>query len=161
MGGRPGIRHSRREHIVRNLAALLIWILAGRTTAQTAQGTNPDEGRILSLESAWNQAEQQKDTKALNLLLAENLVYIDYDGTLMDKTQFLASVSVKPLHPSQIVNTSVKAYVYGESAVVTGLYRETGNLQGKTYIRRGRFTDVWVKVNQTWQCVASQSTLTP
>jgi len=51
------------------------------------------------------------------------------------------------------------AHVYGDAAVVTGIYREKGISKGKAYSRRGRFTDTWVKENGTWMCVASQSTL--
>jgi len=121
--------------------------------------SDPEESRILALENAWNQAEEKKDTRTLNLLLSETLSYIHYDGTLMDKSQFLASARDRWLQPTQISNESIKAHVYGQSAVVTGVYRETGNQKGKAYQRRGRFTDTWIKVGNSWQCVASQSTL--
>jgi len=107
----------------------------------------------------WNQAEEHKDVKALQSLLDPGLVYIDYDGSLMDKTQFIASVQAPSLHPEQIVNESMSAHVYGDSAVVTGVYREKGTSGGKPYLRRGRFTDTWVYHDGAWVCVASQSTL--
>jgi ketosteroid isomerase-like protein len=111
------------------------------------------------LENAWNQAEEHKDVKALETLLDSTLVYIDYDGVMMSKAQFIASVKAPSLHPEQIVNESMTAHVYGDSAVVTGVYREKGVKNGKPYLHRGRFTDTWVYHDQTWQCVASQSTL--
>jgi len=49
--------------------------------------------------------------------------------------------------------------VYGNSAVVTGVYREKGVKNGRPYQRRGRFTDTWVYQSGSWVCVASQSTL--
>lgn len=126
--------------------------------AQTAQGS-PEETKILALENAWNQAEEHKDANALESLLDPTLVYIDYDGSLMGKAQFIASVQAPSLHPEQIVNESMTAHVYGASAVVTGIYREKGTKNGKPYSRRGRFTDSWVFQNGMWTCVASQSTL--
>jgi hypothetical protein len=42
---------------------------------------------MLALESAWNHAEVSKDAAALNQLLGESLVYVDYDGTLQNKKQ--------------------------------------------------------------------------
>lgn len=120
---------------------------------------NGEDTRILALENAWNRAEESKDTQALDGLLASSLVYIDYDGSLMDKAQFMASVKTPSLHPEQIVNESMTAHVYGASAVVTGIYHEKGISKGKPYSRRGRFTDTWVNLNGTWMCVASQSTL--
>ena len=142
------------------LAVLVLCFVAGsRLLAQISSSPASEEGRILSLESAWNQAEQQKDIKALDLLLSENLVYTDHEGSFMDKAHFLASVSERSLHPEQIANVSVQVHMYGKTAVVTGIYRETGTQNGKNYTRRGRFTDTWINVNNTWQCIASQSTL--
>jgi ketosteroid isomerase-like protein len=126
-----------------------------------AQNSSPDSEkiRILALESAWNHAEQQKDTKALDLLLANSLSYIDYDGTLMDKAQFLESARKSSLHPVQIMDEEIKAHIYGQSAVVTGLYTEIGTDKAKPYRRRGRFSEMWIKLGDSWQCVSSQSTL--
>jgi ketosteroid isomerase-like protein len=127
--------------------------------AQHTSDQEAEQTRILALENAWNLAEEHKDAQALNGLLADSLVYIDYDGTLMDKAQFMASVKAPSLHPEQIVNETMKAQVYGDSAVVTGVYREKGVEKGKSYLRRGRFIDTWVNLHGTWVCVASQSTL--
>jgi ketosteroid isomerase-like protein len=123
------------------------------------QSISADEGRILALETAWNHAEQTKDVAALDQLLAPQLVYIDYDGSFSTKQEFLATIKGEGLTPEQIVNEQQTAHVFGDCAVVTGIYREKGVNKGKPYSRRGRFTDTWVKVNGTWQCVASQSTL--
>ena len=136
---------------------LLLW--APRTGAQTPAQADPEQTKILALENAWNRAEEHKDAKALETLLDSSLVYIDYDGSMMDKAQFIASVKEPELHPEQIVNESMTAHVYGESAVVTGVYHEKGLRNGKAYLRRGRFTDTWVYRKGEWACVASQSTL--
>ena len=145
------------------LAAGLAGIASGSfglaTQTNPAQARSDEEGRVLALETAWNKAEESKDAKALEQLLAPTLVYIDYDGSLQSKTEFLDSVKAEGLQPAQITNESMTAHVYGDSAVVTGVYREKGTNKGKAYSRRGRFTDTWVKVSGSWECVASQSTL--
>jgi ketosteroid isomerase-like protein len=118
-----------------------------------------DEGRILALETAWNHAEQNKDVAALDQLLSNTLVYTDYDGSLQNKAEYLATAKSDTLHPEQITNEEMTSHIYGDAAVVTGIYREKGISKGKPYSRRGRFTDTWVKEKGAWQCVASQSTL--
>lgn len=142
-------------------AALCLVLLGFSIPSLAQQGPDQkaEETRILALENAWNRAEENKDAQALNGLLADSLVYIDYDGTFMDKAQFMASVKQASLHPEQIVNETMTAHIYGDSAIVTGVYREKGINKGKPYLRRGRFTDTWVSLNGTWVCVASQSTL--
>jgi ketosteroid isomerase-like protein len=134
-------------------------MLVATSMAQNSVRPDSDQSKILALETAWNLAEANKDTKALDQLLARTLVYIDYDGTLMTKGDFLSSAAVPSLHPERIVNESSTVHMYGNSAVVTGIYREKGTEKGKAYLRRGRFTDTWVYQDNTWQCVASQSTL--
>jgi ketosteroid isomerase-like protein len=138
---------------------VLLWFVSTQLGGQEAAHGDSERTKILALENAWNQAEQNKDTKALDGLLASTLVYIDYDGSLMDKAKFMASVKAPSLHPEQIVNESMTAYMYGDSAVVTGIYREKGVRNGKPYSRRGRFTDTWVNQGGTWVCASSQSTL--
>ncbi len=138
------------------LAAVLV-VFAFAFTG-VAQGDG-EQSKILALENAWNLAEQRKDVKALDELLGNGLVYIDYDGSIMTKAEFLASVRKPSLHPEQIVNESASVHLYGSMAIVTGIYREKGMDKGKAYLRRGRFTDSWVYQNGLWQCVASQSTL--
>ena len=138
---------------------VLLLFLSLPLAGQEAANADSQRTKILALENAWNRAEESKDVKALDGLLASTLVYVDYDGTLMDKAKFIASVKAPSLHPEQIVNESMTAYVYGDSAVVTGIYREKGVRNGKAYSRRGRFTDTWVNQSGTWVCAASQSTL--
>jgi ketosteroid isomerase-like protein len=137
----------------------LFLIVSVPLIGQEAANADSQRSKILALENAWNQAETNKDAKALDGLLASTLVYIDYDGSLMDKAKFMASVKAPSLHPEQIVNESMTAYMYGDSAVVSGIYREKGVRNGKPYSRRGRFTDTWINQSGTWVCAASQSTV--
>lgn len=144
-------------------AALCAFLLLAAASVLIAKQYNSaasaDENRILALENAWNSAEQQKDTKVLDELLSDSLSYTDYDGTFMNKKEFLTSVSAPALHPELITNESVTVHTFGPSAIVTGVYHEKGTMNGKGYSRRGRFTDTWVNENGVWHCVASQSTL--
>lgn len=142
-------------------ACLVLAVVSLAVARQYNGGAGADENRILALENAWNSAEQQKDTKVLDELLSNSLSYTDYDGTFMNKAEFLASVSSPNLHPEAITNESVTVHTYGSTAIATGVYREKGTLNGKGYSRRERFTDTWVNENGVWHCVAGQSTLLP
>ena len=134
---------------------------AGMTAKQQSAKPSGEEGRIVALESAWDQAEQNRDVNALDGLLADSLVYIDYDGSSSSKQQFLDSVRSGEVTAEQINNEGVSVRLFGNGtvAVSTGIYRDKGVEKGKPFQRRGRFTNVWVKQNGGWQCVASQSTL--
>ena len=127
--------------------------------AQDSSRKSGEEGHLLALESAWNHAEQSKDATALNQLLAEEFVYTDYDGSFLDRKGFLDSTLHNDVTQEQINNDGMAVHIYGNAAVVTGLYRDKGMEKGKAFLRRGRFTDTWIYRNNAWQCVASQSTL--
>lgn len=143
------------------LPILLVLLAAPGLNAQSAAQPDIEQARILTLENAWNQAVQVKDERALKLLLAPDLIYVEYDGTLMDKTQYLASVKLPSLRPVRIVNESTNVRLYGAVAVVNGVCREEGVKNGKPYKLREHFTDTWIRQGDTWVCVASESTLIP
>jgi ketosteroid isomerase-like protein len=136
---------------------LLLWGL--QLSAQSPAAVTSEQGRIVALENAWNEAVQQKDTVALDMLLGAELVYVDYDGKLMDKAQYVASVRSQAVHPARVVNEAMNVHVYGGFAVVNGVYREDGMKNEKPYVLRERFTDTWVQREKGWVCVASHSTL--
>jgi len=129
-----------------------------------AQGSGPsaqdsDSARVLSLETLWNQAEVDKDASALDHLLAENFSFVDIDGSLKNKAEFLDSIKHPPEHIETIGNESLKARVHRDTVIVIGTYHERGRLNGKGYYHHGRFTDTWVRQGSNWMCIASQSTL--
>jgi ketosteroid isomerase-like protein len=136
---------------------LLLLMIPGGYAQKASPGA--DESRILALELAWNQAVQAKDAKALEMLIAPEMVYVEIDGTLMNRAEYLGSVASRSVHAEQILCESMTVHLYGPIAIVSGVYRETGAKSGKPYSHRERFIDTWVLRGGNWFCVASQSTL--
>jgi len=118
-----------------------------------------DESRILALENAWNQAQLHHDAAALENLLPHSFIYTDYDGTVMNKEQFLADLKDPSYQASLVVNENVRVFTYNGAAVVVGTYHTKGKYKGRPFEHWGRFTDTWVFENGLWQCVASHTTL--
>lgn len=84
------------------------------------------------------------------------LVYVDFDGTLMTKAEFLAHV--KAGAPSQVVTESMSVQIFGDTAIATGVYRAGEVTNGRAVWRRGRFADIWVRRKSSWICIAAQAT---
>jgi ketosteroid isomerase-like protein len=143
----------------KRLSVFLLLLAVPRINSQGTTQFDAEQARILTLENAWNQAEQQKDAGALKVLLGPEMVFVDHSGKLMERVEYLASVQSPSLHPARIVTESMKVHFYGVVAVVNGVYREAGVKSGKAYALRERFTDTWVRQGDNWVCVASQSTL--
>jgi ketosteroid isomerase-like protein len=127
--------------------------------AADEQSSSDEGGRVLALETAWNHALEAKDTKALNMVLASTFVSLDIDGSVTNKSEFLAGIKSPAYQPSQAVTEQSNVQVYGDAAVVVGIFRVKGTEKGKPYVRRERFIDTWIKMNGAWQCVATTSVL--
>jgi hypothetical protein len=111
------------------------------------------------LESAWNQAVETRDTKALDTIFDNLLIYVEHDGSVMTKAEYLTTVRKSLGNPQHVTTEKMTAHVWGSTAVVTGIYNETGVRGSKQYRRRGRFIDTWIFKNNTWICIAAQATL--
>lgn len=134
-----------------------VYLAAAQTSSQSDEGAH-----VLALDNSWNRALETNDTKALDLLLADSFVSIDIDGSMQTKREFLASLKVPGYqYPAQAVTEQSKVDVYGDSAVVYGIFRTQSGHKGKQVTRRERFLDTWVNVNHTWRCVASVAVLIP
>ena len=116
---------------------------------------------VLALEHAWNQAEERKDAKALDAIFDNALVYVDDDGSIRTKAEFLSHVKATASHPELEITESMTAHQFGTAIVVAGVYILKGTDHGKAYLRRGRFIDTWILEEGKWLCVASQSTPIP
>jgi ketosteroid isomerase-like protein len=138
---------------------LFVLVVAPWAAAQSAPDASATQTKILALENAWGQAEKLRDVKALDGLLDNVLVYIRYNGNVWTKAEYLASLNDRSSHEEQAVNESMNAHVYGDAALVTGIYAVKGVEKGKPYSRRERFIDTWVHKDGGWICVASQVTL--
>jgi ketosteroid isomerase-like protein len=141
-------------------AARLVWLLILAGFAACAGAQDADEAgirsKILALEHAWNQAEAFNDLKALDSLFDNRLVYIDSDGTLLTKAEFLAHV--KSSHLQQVITQSMSVQVFGDMAIATGTYLVKEFKGGRNIEHRGRFVDAWVRKDRTWVCVAAEAT---
>ena len=144
------------RRIFLSIAILLLSV----SLASAQQNSSSEEGgRVLALEIAWNHALETKDTKALGSLLANTFLSVDIDGSVQSKSEFLASIKAPDYLPSQAATEQSSVQVYGDSAVVVGVFRIKGTDKGKPYSHRERFVDTWIKLNGAWQCVATTSTL--
>src|SRR6266436_2168266 len=140
------------------IAGGLLLLAVGISLAQQSK-ISVEGGRVLALETAWNHALENKYAKALDMLLANSMVSVDIDGSVSNKSDFLASIKAPDYQPSQAVTEQSNVQVYGNAAVVVGTFRVKGTEKGKPYVHRERFVDTWIKINGTWQCVATTGTL--
>jgi ketosteroid isomerase-like protein len=127
------------------------WILF----SQLSPPPEGDEKRIIVLENIWNQTQMNHDADAMGSMLDPGFVFTDFDGTVMNKQQFLVSIRDISNKLTLEVSDDMKLHRFGDTTVVTGGTHEKGVQKGKAYEHYGRFTDTWVNRNGEWICVAS------
>jgi ketosteroid isomerase-like protein len=138
----------------------LFLLLSGLLMARDpANDVTADASKLIALENAWNQAQLHHDAKALNNLVSDGFVYTDYDGTVMNKAEFLADLKDPNYHATLIANDEARVISYANAAIVVGTYHSKGTYKRQPFDHYGRFTDTWLYQNNKWQCVASHTTL--
>jgi len=140
-------------HALMLTCALVASIAAEDNISSAAQS------KVLALENAWNIAEEKSDVRALDLIFDNSMIYIDEDGALLSKAQFLAQTKNTHTQMQSLVTQTIAVRMFGgEMAVVVGSYRARGMEHNKAYLREGKFMDTWVLREGAWICVVAQST---
>jgi len=109
------------------LAALLL------STAPLAQGQirqcgrNSNQATGTRLESSRVQAGSPRGLLAPR---RHPRLHTDYDGSFMNKSEYLKWVAAPQQKADHIYDEGQAVKVYGDAAVVTGIYRETGSNKG-------------------------------
>jgi hypothetical protein len=146
--------------ILKMSVLLCFWLLSSLLMAgDAANDVTADASRLIALENAWNQAQLHHDSKAVSNLIADGFIYTDYDGTVMNKAQFLADLKDPDYRATLIANDEARVVSYVNAAIVFGTYHSKGTYKRQPFEHYGRFTDTWLYMNNKWQCVASHTNL--
>jgi hypothetical protein len=137
---------------------LLAVFSIGQATAQKSRDDS-QETKLLVMEHLWNEAQVNRDSRALDGLIGSAFVNTEWDGEISDKSKFLADIKDPQFKPTSLTIQDLKVSMYADSAVVVGIYHTKGTYQAKPYEHWGRFTDTWVFIEGRWQCVASHTSL--
>ena len=124
-----------------------------------ADDAGADQAKLLALENSWNLAQLQRDSRALQTLVSDKYVYTDYDGTVMNKAQFLTDNRDPSYKPTLVANEDMQVMTYSNVAIVIGKYHAKGTYRDKPFDHWGRFTDTWVYENNGWRCIATHTSL--
>ena len=142
------------------LRILCVLALAGSLAMPVVAQDNSEAGaKVIAMEKAWNQAYRSRDGKALGALLDDSVVLVDDAGSLQSKSGFLTGIdNAKPSEKQDGNPESIKVQFFGNVAIATGVFRQTGFENGKAFVRRNRFVDTWIQNGDSWKCVAASAT---
>jgi len=144
------------------MKGILVFLLAIGATwsvAQTMEKT--PEKEVLRVENDRIQAVLQRDTAALEQLLADELIYTHSTGRVDSKARSIHSIQAGDLNYLAMKHSDVDARVYGDVAVLTGrsaVKVKSPHTENQIVDLDLRFLNVYAKRKGQWQQVAWQST---
>lgn len=110
---------------------------------------------LLDLARAWDEAMIANDAAAIGSFMADEWLIIGPDGSIGDRTRFLALVASGDLTHDVMTTEEPIVRLYGETAVLIAQGTSGGAYQGSAFRMRERATSVFVRMSGRWKCVVT------
>lgn len=140
---------------------LLVTVLAIVSSAPTLTQSDA-EREILKLNKEYEEAIARSDASVHERLFADDYTYTPGNGNFMGRAEHMSFTKSGAVVVKSLRSEDVRARVYGDTAVVTGLWVSVDSRDGKEFAeRRIRYILVYVGREGRWQIVAEQRTTAP
>jgi len=140
---------------------VIVCLALGLCSSAQSEDAHTRERQLIVLEHLWNEAQVNRDSRALAGMIGDKFVNTEWNGEVSERGKFLADIADPEFKVSSLNIQDVKVILYQNTAVVTGIYHTKGTHQGRPFEHSGRFTDTWVLQDAHWECVASHTSLLP
>ncbi|HZS04453.1 MAG TPA: nuclear transport factor 2 family protein [Blastocatellia bacterium] len=138
-------------------------LVIGQVSAQKkdakSDGSSRVERELKQLEREWDDAIVQKDLAALKRILSDDFVFIDEAGGINRKADIIAAIESPDLAIEPFETEDVVVRVYGDTAILTGHFRQKGKYKGRSFAAHYRYTDVYVRQKEGWKAVSAHASL--
>ena len=144
------------------LLAALFFAAGGRLPALQgqAQGNaspSPGDTAAFNLEHKLASAEKQQDKAFFQKTLDDRLVYVAYNGLVLNKAKLLSSMKYVDVNDYSMKN--MKQRELGANAeLVTYDLKINGDIAGRELPEKQYASSVWLKTAQGWKLVFHQAT---
>jgi len=122
-------------------AGVLIAVVA-QSRAQTPSG---DEALVLAADESLGAALRAGDKNVARKILSLQFTFVDENGKVFERKEFLASLKEIAAAPA----SDVKTTIHGRIGMVTG-YRKSANNTDVFFL------DIWAKQKGTWRALVAQ-----
>ena len=115
------------------------------------------EQSLLDAAQQWGEALKNRDQAVLNRLLADNFVFTDDVGHVLDKAKYVAAYT-QIVQVESYALDDLAARTSGGAGVVTGRWTGKVTVAGKDASGAYRFTITYVRRGVRWAVLAAQET---
>jgi ketosteroid isomerase-like protein len=121
---------------------------------KTEIATLSDVDALTALNNDYIHSVQHGDVQRFDEILAEDFLCSNPDGSLVDKSRFLAQIA-RPVMISGLSAQEVKVRILGDVAII---HARTSYTTADGEHRNGRYTDVWARRDGRWLAVSAHVT---
>ena len=115
------------------------------------------EQELKKVEEEWANAYMRHEATPLERILADEFITVSSNGQSHGKTQDIEELKSDSATYEYSTPYDLDIRVYGDMAVVVGRTKERGHYDsGRQFTNEYRWTDIFVKRQGRWQCIAAQ-----
>lgn len=142
------------------LLSLLLLVFPGFVLAQSKAKESSDQVRndLLKITDQITAAKSKKSVAELERLLTDDFILTNPAGFVASRSEYLDGVKADTATYESVSNHDQIVNVYDNAAVVTGSTIVKGRYAGNEIGGEFRFTNVFIKSKDGWQCAATQLT---
>jgi ketosteroid isomerase-like protein len=144
--------------IITVLTALALLVCAQSTKPDRAGESLPSSEAVKALVQEWADAVKRRDVEAIDRIQAVDYMFTDPTGQVWTKTRALEAIKAGDLQIDSFELSEVNVRLYDSAAVVTLRIVWHGRFRDVDISGPQRMTDVFVRRENRWQCVASHAT---
>ena len=134
---------------------------AGAVAGRRIQSGAVAEKAIEQLERDRQDAFIRGDADMLDRTTMDAYTTVSPGGVFADKAQMMRNIRARKTQVSSVALEDLSARIYGDVAVLTGIYRDTHITDGQQGNANSRFIRVFVRTDRGWQAAAYQQTALP
>ena len=129
-------------------------VIASQTLNSKPVNADQDKDVLLKLTDELTAVKMKRDLGALDRLLADNFVFTNPAGLFADKAAYVDGAKADTAVYESVINYDKVVRGYGDAAIVAGYTIVKGRYDGHEIGGRFRFTNMFVKRQDRWQCIA-------
>jgi hypothetical protein len=140
-------------------AALALFAIGAFAQTTASASSSSPESELLNINKSLYQAFLQENAATLETLLGNEYVLVNNDGNLVDRETLIGAFrdGYVTIESAETMNDVTK--MYGDVALVKGLWKSKGSVQGAGFDHTNYYTTIYNKRNGTWKAVSMQFTL--
>lgn len=138
---------------------VMLFLLIGGCASITTQ-TSDEAAVIQTLHDACR-AYQDGDAAGIERLLTPDFTLTDADAVITTRADDIQNAKAGTITYTVFENSKMKARLYGDAAVVTGITTVKGQASGKPFAAVFQFTDTVVRQGNRWRVASSHISRLP